>query len=313
MPEISGKAGSPGLEKIPPVFGLYFSGSKMLDPRDFPKAGTSPLRPFGIYLVFLFLFAFVSTLLIIIDIGVYPPLYITQFVVFLGGAILYEKRLAPKVKGSRAGTPWISVRTLGTRPLIVPLIVLTTVILGFGSNMLAALKVELFPPLEEIASSYQEQILEILLPEALGAQIAGAVAVALVAPFCEEYLFRRTILTEQLRHQGLLMAVGLNGLLFALMHLNPLTVLPLFFVGAFLAHLTIVARSIWPAIIAHIALNTANGVILPRLQDITAGPEDIGLPAILSALGIFGTLSALLWVFTIWAMKKTSPAPQERS
>lgn len=262
----------------------------MLNANDFPSAHTHPLRPLGLYFTALVLFLFSSTLFAVIDLGTYLPLYLTQIGVFLFGAILYERNFAP----SSSPTPWIPANKLGMPLGVILVMILTTVLLGFASNLLSALVVELVPALKELGETYQNQVMKILLPDTLLLQIAGALAVALVAPICEEYLFRRTLLTEQLRHQSLTTAVLINGLLFSIMHLNPLTVLPLFFFGVFLAHLTVLTGSILPAILAHIALNTTNGVIVPRLMSPDPA-EDIAILEILPALAILSTLSALLW------------------
>ena len=265
-----------------------------------PRADTSPIRPLVIYLTILVLFFLFAGIAFAAGADTYFAIIVSQLLVILGGAILYEKKFAPK------RTPWLAFNKLGMPAWILLLVALTAIALGFLGNILAAATVELFPPLQETAQRYQENIEELLLGQDLLPQLLGALSVAIIAPLCEEYLFRRTLLTEQLRHQGFLMAILVNGLLFSAMHANPVAFLALFLIGAFLAHITLRTGAIWAAIVAHAALNTVNGVILPRVAERMAAPTELTSSEIAVALLLVAPITFALWSLTIYAIRRFS-------
>ena len=115
----------------------------------------------------------------------------------------------------------------------------------------------------------------------------------LVAPVCEEVLFRGSVLSslgvmgsfrEKYRVSFMIVTCGL---LFALMHMNPMQTVYQFLLGCTLAYVTIRFGSIVPAIIIHLT-NNVIGVIL-------------SIPAIDTAIGgmlasIFGTAWIALFI-----------------
>lgn len=234
---------------------------------------------------------------------------ITQITVFLGGALVFRYYYA------HPNTQWPSLRSVGISPLALLVVMLTSVALGLMSNALIALKIELFPTLGEIAEEYQETIEELLLEESMSTQIVGAIAVAVVAPVCEEVLFRGTMLPEQRRRQTAVGAIILNGVLFALMHLhNPVGVLALTLVGAYFAHITLRSDTLWPAIAGHAALNLVNGVILLRVADrleldAAEPPEDIGAGEVAIITAVLAVGVAFLWWLSIWLVDNSEHSP----
>jgi len=84
-------------------------------------------------------------------------------------------------------------------------------------------------------------------------------AAVVTAAICEEVLFRGLILQLLRRRAGWRSAVGWSAVLFALYHLNPVVLLPVTLVGAYLAILVWRSGSLYPAILAH-GLN--NGLAL---------------------------------------------------
>ena len=64
-----------------------------------------------------------------------------------------------------------------------------------------------------------------------------------------------------------MLAIGLNGVLFSLLHLSALNFVPLALLGAAMAWVTWRTRSIWPAIACHIGVNTFNGLLIPKLGE----------------------------------------------
>ncbi|WP_230467591.1 CPBP family intramembrane glutamic endopeptidase [Lujinxingia vulgaris] len=224
------------------------------------------------------------------SLNTYVVLILSQVLVVLGIALLYRRFVATDAPG------WPTLSPRGLSPLTIVLTILGAVTLGFFSNLLGALIVEVVPGMREIAENYQQTVEDLLLPDDAFSQVLGAFAVALVAPICEEFLFRATILPELTRTRRARNAIILNGLLFGAMHANPMAFIPLSIVGIFLAHLTLSSGGVFLAILAHAALNTANGVVLPRIAHLAeTAPEDAGLLSTLKALAVVTPLAAFFW------------------
>ena len=83
------------------------------------------------------------------------------------------------------------------------------------------------------------------------AMAIGFVLVGVVAPFVEEVTFRGVVFAGMRARWGLGLAVVVSGLLFGIVHLQPLETLPLALIGMGLAGVFARSRSLWPAIIAH--------------------------------------------------------------
>lgn len=105
-----------------------------------------------------------------------------------------------------------------------------------------------------------------------------AVRAVLVAPVCEEALFRGSVLsslevTGSVREKFRVpFMVAICGLLFALMHMNPMQTVYQFFLGGTLAYVTLRFGSIVPAIVIHLTNNVIGVVLsLPAVSEATTG------------------------------------------
>ena len=82
------------------------------------------------------------------------------------------------------------------------------------------------------------------------------IALAIIAPFTEEFFFRAFLLRAFLARYSTRKAIVVSAVLFTLFHLNPYQFLPAFFLGIFLAWVFIYSKSIWPCIIVHSLCNS---------------------------------------------------------
>jgi len=127
----------------------------------------------------------------------------------------------------------------------------------------------------------------------------AAVATAAV---CEEFLFRGLILHLLRRRSGWRSAIAWSAVLFALYHLNPVVLLPVALVGAYLAILVWRSGSLYPAILAH-ALNNGLALFgLPLLINEEVYARFYAIPLAISA-----TMFALL----LYAYVKSTAPPQD--
>ena len=76
-----------------------------------------------------------------------------------------------------------------------------------------------------------------------------------VAPVAEEIFFRGFLFTGLRERYGWKRAGLISAGLFAVLHLQPLTTLPIFLLGLIFAYLYHRSESIWPAVIMHILTN----------------------------------------------------------
>ena len=84
--------------------------------------------------------------------------------------------------------------------------------------------------------------------------ILGIIAVAIIPPLVEEFVFRG-ILLGKLRKYGDAFAVFMSSVLFALMHGNIVQIPFTFIVGLVLAFMTVKTESVLPAIVVHFIIN----------------------------------------------------------
>ncbi|GEM_PF-6364008 len=218
---------------------------------------------FGAYVLFgaaLALLVLVSSVFYAL-VGFYWAIIGYEIVAILGAGFYWRA-----IVGREVAAPWPELDDSGMSVGSAVLLALTAVVLGLWGNAVMGLGVDLFPDtLGPYAEQYQARIRELLLEsEGLNWWLA-TVGVALVAPVCEEALFRGSILQEQLKDGRRWRIVAANGLLFGAFHVQPLNLVPLAVIGAFLAHVTIVSRSLWPAILGHTVLNVFNGVVMPAV------------------------------------------------
>lgn len=177
------------------------------------------------------------------------------------------------------------------------LVLITTPVVAICSNLIALLIMQSSPTLLEMGAQYQESLQRLLHPEELWRQIVGFIAVCLVAPICEEYFFRGMLLQKQRGVHRWTVAVVINGLLFSLVHANPIAFVSLTIVGIFFASLS--KRALLLSILAHAMLNSTSSFLsfLPQTGDLE--PDQIETLPVLIALGILVPLAFFLWRFTL--------------
>ncbi len=114
------------------------------------------------------------------------------------------------------------------------------------------------------------------LPDIITEQLAemsstagGFLAIAVVGPICEEFVFRESILGYSLRKEARpWQAVGFSSLLFGLVHMNPAQIPFAFFVGLMLGYVYLRTGNIVLSSLIHIINNSAS-----CLLEITMGED----------------------------------------
>lgn len=191
--------------------------------------------------------------------GMHVGVLVSQVVGVLGAAVIYRS-----VRGDRCA-PWPDLDRIGLGPGRCVVMAATIVFLGMAANAFMALQVEVIPQLQPFAERYEEFVNRLVLQAEGIDRVLGLLGICVAAPLCEEVLFRGALLSEKLRTGTVTTAVVVNGVLFAAFHQNPISLVPLSFVGMFLAHLIVMTDAIWSAIFAHAILNAFNGVVVPEI------------------------------------------------
>ncbi|GHV41720.1 hypothetical protein FACS189490_09170 [Clostridia bacterium] len=96
--------------------------------------------------------------------------------------------------------------------------------------------------------------------------LLNAAAVGLLGPFLEEVIFRGVIFSRVREKSGKTwVAVAVSSLLFGLIHMNLVQGVYAALLGVFLALIFVLTKSLWAAIITHMAVNLTS-VIIGALQ-----------------------------------------------
>ena len=229
-----------------------------------------------------------------------PALIVAELFCLLGFSLYMRRQWRGEVKWPS----WRLADSLSQRTLwLIPLTLLCGAIFGLFANILGGLVILLVPGMDAIAAAQQELMKTMLYPESAWLRVAAIVSVTVFAPLCEEALFRGMLLPMQREHEPVAMAVAMNGFLFALLHMNPLSMLPLWLLGSALASLTLRSKTLWAAILCHAGMNICNGVVVPWVAQragVELGAQTPELWSLLLGALLFGTLSAgamrLLWL-----------------
>ena len=132
--------------------------------------------------------------------------------------------------------------------------------------------------------------------------VGGAIAVVLVAPVVEEFIFRGLIMTRLARAMPGRLAAALSAAVFGACHGHPVWFAYAFVLGVVFGLMDLRLGSIWPSILAHMVFN-AIGQVFSLL------PEDDG-----GVMGAYLALLAVAVVLPILARKGVKalfrPAPR---
>lgn len=132
-----------------------------------------------------------------------------------------------------------------------------------------------------------------------------ALALAVVAPVCEEILFRGVLLNAY-DFLGQRHSLALVSLLFVMFHFRlqgALALFPLAIATGLLAQRT---RSLWPPIMAHVV---HNGISVALMLANTFTPAVLSGEIALTVLGVFGVVGVLAAIVGVWRLARRPSAP----
>jgi membrane protease YdiL (CAAX protease family) len=94
--------------------------------------------------------------------------------------------------------------------------------------------------------------------------LAKLLVLAVVPGVCEELLVRGAIARGLRPRIGLIGAVAVSSVYFAVLHLSPARAAPTLLLGALLAVMVLRSGSLWPAVVAHVLNNAVPMILLDR-------------------------------------------------
>jgi len=97
--------------------------------------------------------------------------------------------------------------------------------------------------------------------------LLSLIVIAVLPALCEELVVRGLLLPSIVKHVGSAAAVAATAMLFALMHLDPYRFLFTFVLGLVFGVLRLRAGSLWPSVLAHLALNALTFLVAPYVDD----------------------------------------------
>lgn len=171
-----------------------------------------------------------------------------------------------------------------------------TALMGFGAiTLLGALVDEL---------DFLPDWLEMTFDQMLSSWV-GVLDIALLSPILEELMFRGAITRELLRKFRPGMAIFISGLLFGLIHFNPVQSVFGFLMGMLLAWLYWRTRSVIPCIVVHVLNNSLSVWAMLMYPDVDSLDEIWGPHAEAICL----VVAAVAFVVGWWRLKRYPKAP----
>ena len=136
-------------------------------------------------------------------------------------------------------------------------------------------------------------------PDSIGTFILTFIALCIAAPVFEEVLCRGVIMKLLEKYGFLIMVLG-SACLFAALHLEIQSILPIFFLGVLFAVIRHATGSIWPSMLMHAANNFL--AILSLMLAQSSWAESGGVTIVLISL-------AILCPFAVWRFLKLLDGP----
>ena len=177
-------------------------------------------------------------------------------------------------------------------------------LLGFSANFILSLVLAIImtiPTFSQLFEEYADHI-SFLTSSTL---IPSIIGIGILGPIVEEVLFRGMIAVELSELFPLPVVITVQGLLFGIYHGNPVQAIYAALLGLVFGYCAYKSDSIYPAIAAHIAMNTTSLIIsLPAVTDLLSQTVITLVYALVSATAFVFSL-----IFFIRKRSSREPLP----
>jgi membrane protease YdiL (CAAX protease family) len=188
--------------------------------------------------------------------------------------------LLPALLGAQAtGEPWQELRTVVPRRWLLLGLGGAIALAGIAPMQALSLRPEHFEALGPAVAAFfgpalaHEAKLEQLLTQFLGRDLVlNLLLIAVVPAVLEELFFRGWMLSTLRRMASVHVAVWVSAVLFSLLHFQVLGFVPRLLLGAVFGYLVVWGHSLWPAVVAHLAFNGLQVIVVyTSLQGVGPG------------------------------------------
>ena len=131
-------------------------------------------------------------------------------------------------------------------------------------------------------------------PDVQGGYFVVGLVVLAILPAISEELLTRGILLTSLKKGGYIYGILMSGLLFAIMHGNPLQLIHQFLLGAIFGYIVVVSNSILPAILGHFFNNFLSVGMMAILPSEALNQPDPTLAQLLEPATLVGNIATML-------------------
>ncbi|MCB2291455.1 CPBP family intramembrane metalloprotease [Clostridium sp. CS001] len=156
------------------------------------------------------------------------------------------------------------------------IIILSCIGLAFVSSSLVSLLINKFPSYSETSNAIASNTNSVL----------GVISVVLIIPIFEEVLFRGLIFNELKNHLNIIIAIILQGAIFALAHGNMLQGIYTFIMGVVIAIVYNKIQSILAPMLFHVLYNLFGSIVVPVIITAIGGYH--------IAFLVFGTIMLII-------------------
>lgn len=143
---------------------------------------------------------------------------------------------------------WLTFSKTDLSPVSVGVIALSIVICGSGMLLI------------ELLLSYLSFIPDLMKPtfDIIQQSTVGILCIAIIGPVIEELVFRGAIMRELLQRYSPTKSILISGMVFGLIHINPIQVIGAMIFGFILGWLYYRTRSLVPGIVLHVLNNSVS-------------------------------------------------------
>ena len=180
-----------------------------------------------------------------------------QFMLILAPVIFFARLRTPELKKTfRLKFPKLSLMFLA----ILGIILIQPFLQGFmyfqdqAISNIPFLK-DFIQPIKELWDMLEDSILKIVTAFSPLEFAVVILVIAITPAICEEFLFRGFVLTFFRKSMKAGPAIFLSGLLFALYHFQPFSLIPLVILGIYLSYIVYYSNSILTGIVVHFLNN----------------------------------------------------------
>ncbi len=185
--------------------------------------------------------------------------FYNQVVGFLGGFFLYLKLTKQSFYSSIKLNSIQIKKTLMVVGLLIVAYPIVEILAGFNEGLK-----DIIPNNSFIADNEQTKMiqLKLLSDSSIELLIYKILLIGVITAFAEELIFRGVLLTKiKEASSNTHYAVIVSGLLFAIIHFQPLAILPMFFLGVVLGYLYTQTKNLAYSILFHALFNTSTILI----------------------------------------------------